>query len=177
MNTHTCTNPDAYWCHHCDGEKERELKKRVNELIEKYFATVEKYDAVIDELIKHKDRIAELEAIEKVYHMNRDWIDEAKQKIAELEHSNDMQRERIIEMKAERAEIEKARDHWKWEYENLCKFATAFEEQRDRYRSSLEKIAGLGIYCCDDEGLGAECEAVLIAREALNSSESPKGST
>jgi 5-bromo-4-chloroindolyl phosphate hydrolysis protein len=34
---------------------------------------------------KALERIAELEATEKVYHMNREWIETAKERIAELE--------------------------------------------------------------------------------------------
>lgn len=31
---------------------------------------------------------------------------------------------------------------------------------------ALEEIAALGVYVCDDEGLGAECKAVQIAIDA-----------
>lgn len=31
-------------------------------------------------------------------------------------------------------------DEWKWEYENLCKFATDYEQQRDRLQETLELL-------------------------------------
>lgn len=35
-------------------------------------------------------------------------------------------------------------------------------------RRALRNIAALGVYCCDTENLGHECEAVKIANEALS---------
>lgn len=35
------------------------------------------------------------------------------------------------------------RDHWKWEYDNLCKFATQFEEQRDAARAEVKALKGV----------------------------------
>lgn len=32
MTNHNCTNPDALFCHHCDGEKERMMQTKIAEL-------------------------------------------------------------------------------------------------------------------------------------------------
>jgi chromosome segregation ATPase len=55
----------------------------------------------------------------------------------------DYERGEAAAMSASQATIKKLeveRDNWKWEYENLCTFATQFEEQRDEARAEAERL-------------------------------------
>lgn len=47
---------------------------------------------------------------------------------------------------------------------DLTKFLANSRADLERAVKVIRKIQSLGIYCCDDESLGLECPAVLIAR-------------
>jgi hypothetical protein len=58
--------------------------------------------------------------------------------------------------------VTRERDEWKWEYENLCKFATDFEQQRDALRAQLAQARdALKFYADLYEDQGERAHAAL----------------
>lgn len=71
------------------------------------------------------------------------------------------------------------RDHWKWEYENLCKFTTDYENQRDALKQANEKLReGLETLVVNVQSYDSwarPCYALDKAKEALAEADELEG--
>lgn len=85
------------------------------------------------ELIKERDhREEQINQIADVLGDSSEWSNVSDRGDNAIELASDL-RDRVRELEAER-------DAWKSEYDNVCKFANAYETQRDRYRAVAEKL-------------------------------------
>jgi tryptophan 2,3-dioxygenase len=66
------------------------------------------------------------------------------ERLAEIENGDDYSRIKTIrDLCAALREVCREKDKYKWEYDNLCKFATDFENQREHYRDRHAKLRKL----------------------------------
>jgi septal ring factor EnvC (AmiA/AmiB activator) len=88
-----------------------------------------------------------------------------------------------IALRAQLESVTRERDKWKWEYENLCKFATDFEQQRDTLRAQLAQatealertMSTLTYYWEGPYGPSPSIEDMKFARAALERMGARKG--